>query len=79
MTTPGKVAPVTPDQLNELASSRTTSVTASGVDGCGVAIFWRSASIVPVATSTGAPLMPVPPMSIPSTCMLKSFPPFLLS
>ena len=68
-TTPGKVAPMTPDQLNASTSSCTTSVTASGVAGDGVAIFFRSASSFPVARSTGAPLIPVPPMSIPSACM----------
>ena len=69
ITTPGKVAPVTPVQPNDCATSLTTSVTASGVAGCGVAIFFRSASSFPVARSTGAPLIPVPPMSIPNACM----------
>ena len=74
ITTPGKVAPVTPVQPNDAATSCTTSVTASGVAGCGVAIFFRSASSFPVSRSTGAPLIPVPPMSIPSACIVSVLP-----
>ena len=75
ITTPGKVAPMTsPLWGNEPASSRTTSVTASGVAGRGVAIFFRSASSFPVSRSTGAPLIPVPPMSIPSACIVSVLP-----
>ena len=48
------------------ATSPTTFATASGVDGFGVSIRSRSAANSPVARSTGAPLMPEPPMSIPS-------------
>ena len=58
-----------PDQPNACTSSWTTSLTASGVEGGGVRIFFRSASSFPVARSTGAPLIPVPPMSMPSACM----------
>ena len=39
ITTPGKVAPTGPVQPNDCTTSRTTSVTASGVAGCGVGIF----------------------------------------
>src|SRR5262245_25340353 len=46
--------------------SPTTPATAAGVAGCGVAMRSRSAASLPVASSTGAPLMPVPPMSMPS-------------
>src|SRR5215469_720409 len=69
ITTPGKVAPTGPDQPNDLVSRATTPATASGVAGRGVSIFCRSASSLPAATSTGAALIPVPPMSTPSACM----------
>ncbi|MDX6341338.1 MAG: hypothetical protein QOH87_1476 [Trebonia sp.] len=74
ITIPGKVAPVTPVHPNACATSLTTSVTASGVAGCGVAIFFRSAASFPVSRSTGAPLIPVPPMSIPNAriCLIPS-------
>ena len=75
ITTPGKVAPAGPLKSNDLATCRTTSVTASGVAGCGVRILLRSASSFPVSRSTGAPLIPVPPISIPSACIPQSFPP----
>ncbi len=75
VTTPGKVMPTGPDQLNEVVSSFTTPATASGRAGRGVSIFCRSASSFPVATSTGAPLMPVPPMSMPSACMALEYSP----
>ena len=39
ITTPGKVMPTGPDQLNVLTSWATTSATASGVAGCGVSIL----------------------------------------
>jgi hypothetical protein len=69
ITTPGKVTPTGPDHLNEVVSCFTTSATASGTAGRGVAIFCRSARSFPVATSTGAALIPEPPMSMPSACM----------
>jgi imidazole glycerol-phosphate synthase subunit HisF len=69
VTTPGKVIPTGPDQLKEVVSFLTTSATASGSAGRGVSIFCRSASSLPVVTSTGAALMPEPPMSMPSTRM----------
>src|ERR1700733_1052922 len=69
VTTPGNVMPIGPDHSNEVTSWLTTSATASGTAGCGVAIFFRSASSFPAATSTGAPLMPVPPISMPSACI----------
>ena len=68
-TTPGKVMPTGPDQSKEAVSFFTTSATASGTAGRGVSIFCRSASSLPAITSTGAALMPDPPMSMPSTCM----------
>ena len=69
VTTPGNVMPTGPDQLNAVTSSFTTAATASGRAGRGVSIFCRAASSLPVSTSTGAALMPVPPMSMPSACM----------
>ena len=38
----------------------------AGVAGCGVRMRCRGAINSPLAVSTGAPLMPVPPMSMPS-------------
>src|ERR1035438_2472237 len=76
ITTPGNVIPAGPVQPNPLARSRTTSATASGTAGRGVSILTRSAASLPVNTSTGAALIPVPPMSMPSTC--TSQPPFRL-
>jgi hypothetical protein len=69
VTTPGKVMPIGPDQLKAVVSCFTTSATASGSAGRGVAIFCRSARNLPVVTSTGAALMPEPPMAMPSACM----------
>ena len=40
---------------------------ASGVEGVGVGMRRRSATSVPLPVSTGAPLMPEPPMSMPRT------------
>ena len=48
----------------------TTSAIASGVDGCGVAIFNRSFASVPVARSTGAAFIPDPPMSMPNAVIV---------
>jgi hypothetical protein len=75
ITTPGKVMPVGPDQEKVSTSLCTTSATASGTAGRGVAIFTRSAANVPVSRSTGAALIPVPPISMPSACMLLLLPP----
>ena len=69
VTTPGKVMPTGPDQLKEVVSLFTTSATGPGRAGRGVSIFSRSARSLPVVTSTGAALMPEPPMSMPSACM----------
>ena len=65
--------PTGPDQLNAATSSPTTPATASGTAGRGVSIFFRSASSLPVSTSTGAALMPLPPMSMPSACMALDY------
>jgi hypothetical protein len=69
ITTPGKVMPTGPDQSNEAVRFFTISAIGPGRAGRGVSIFCRSASSFPVATSTGAALMPLPPMSMPSACM----------
>ncbi len=74
ITTPGKVTPVGPDQEKASTSLCTTSATAFGTAGRGVAIFTRSATKVPVSRSTGAALIPVPPISMPSACMLAPYP-----
>src|SRR5215218_8638811 len=55
-------------------ASRTTSIAvptiASGVAGLGVLILTLSSSSSPDCVSTGAPLIPDPPTSIPNTFML---------
>src|SRR5579871_4225230 len=50
------------------------SVIASGVAGWGVKTRKRSASNLPSSRSTGAPLMPVPPMSMPRTAVMDYSP-----
>ena len=45
--------------------STTTATMSSGSPPSGVATFTRSLTSSPVSTSTTAPLMPVPPMSMP--------------
>ena len=65
-TTPGTVTPTGPRESGKWPSSSTkTSATASGVEGEGVLIRSRSAANSPFSRSTGAPLMPVPPKSMP--------------
>ncbi len=44
----------------------TTAATACGVAGCGVGMRSRSVANSPFLRSTMAPLMPDPPMSMPS-------------
>ena len=68
MITPGKATPTRPVQLNFCTRSATMSATGPGSAGCGVAILIRSEISVPVSVSTGAALIPVPPMSTPSMC-----------
>ena len=67
-TTPGNVIPAGPRQPNDSTSCPTVLATVSGTAGCGVSSLTRSASNLPWAVSTGAPLIPEPPMSMPSTC-----------
>ncbi len=66
--TAGKVTPigaVPAASPNERTISATTAATAPGVEGDGVGVRTRSAVKVPAARSTGHPLMPEPPMSMP--------------
>ncbi len=67
-TTPGNVMPTGPVQSKFFTCCATTAATASGLAGWGVSTLTRSVSNVPLVVSTGAALMPVPPMSMPSTC-----------
>ena len=75
VTTAGMVTPIGPSPMAsaKLATiSPTTAATFFGVDFSGVAILSRSAVSSPVARSTGAPLMPLPPMSMPRTGLLDA-------
>ncbi len=73
-TTPGNVMPTGPVHSKWSTSLATTSAIAFGVAGCGVGIRWRSAVSSPVFVSTGAPLIPEPPMSMPRTFILGALP-----
>ncbi len=67
-TTPGTVTPIgEPSCTSSKRStiSATQSHTASGVDFSGVSILKRSWANSPFSRSTGAPLIPLPPMSMP--------------
>jgi len=61
-TTPGKVIPTGPVTSKCSATFLTTSATSRGLAPFGVSNRKRSLVSWPVSTSTGAPLMPVPPM-----------------
>ncbi len=50
----------------------TVATMSSGSPPCGVGSFTRSLFSSPVATSTMAPLMPVPPMSMPIAVVASS-------
>ena len=67
-TTPGNVMPAGPVQLNASTNWPTVLATASGTAGWGVSSLTRSASSLPCPVSTGAALIPEPPISMPSTC-----------
>ena len=70
-TTAGTVTPTGDVEAGNLStSSRKTAATAFGVAGRGVAILTRSPAKSPVSRSTGAPLMPVPPKSMPKGSLL---------
>src|SRR4051794_2412986 len=65
-TTPGTVMPTAGLVAAPSATSRaTTSATASGLPPSGVSMRVRSAANSPLDRSTGAPLMPLPPKSMP--------------
>src|SRR4051794_11407235 len=65
-TTAGIVIPIGPGPWSCPTTSATVAPTASGVAGDGVRMRTRSAVSSPLAVSTGAPLMPVPPTSTPT-------------
>src|SRR4051794_7476779 len=65
LTTAGKVTPTGPFHAWCSITCATTSATGAGRAGCGVTIRNRGAASWPESMSTGAPLMPLPPMSIP--------------
>ena len=66
-TTAGTARPTGPPVSMRSSTSPTTWATACGVAGDGVGTRIRSAASFPVAMSTGAALIPVPPMSTPTT------------
>jgi len=69
VTTAGKVTPMGESPMSSLKCAvicSRMSATAAGEDTFGVTMRSRSLANSPVARSTGAPLMPVPPMSMPS-------------
>jgi len=69
VTTAGSVTPMGESPVSSAKCSAictTRSATASGEDTLGVSRRIRSLANWPSARSTGAPLMPLPPMSIPS-------------
>src|SRR5690606_7401542 len=72
-TTPGKVIPTGPVQPKWSTTCLTPSATASGVAGCGVRTLWRSCARSPLPRSTGAPLIPDPPMSTPKISMAPRY------
>ncbi len=70
VTTAGIVTPIGPSPIwsaNWATISPTTSATFAGVDVSGVGMRTRSAAKSPASRSTRAPLIPEPPMSMPST------------
>ena len=71
-TTPGKVTPTGSLPFQLPATSTSAGSTASGVAGRGVSTRTRSSIRAPASTSTGAPLIPDPPMSMPRTVIVPS-------
>src|SRR5699024_11262303 len=65
-TTDGNVTPTGPVQLAGSTRPAAAAATASGVAGCGVGTVNGAPRVSPVRRSTGAALMPVPPMSMPN-------------
>ena len=75
VTTAGIVTPTGPSPIWSLKLSTispTTLATFWGVDWAGVAILSRSVISSPVVRSTGAPLIPLPPMSMPRIGLLSA-------
>src|SRR5215218_5787102 len=69
LTTAGKPQPTGPCHPASRITSTVVSTIASGVAGLGVLILTLSLTSSPVSVSTGAPLIPEPPTSIPNTFM----------
>ena len=70
VTIAGMVMPIGPSPIWSAKSatiSATTLATLAGVDSAGVGMRTRSAAKSPAVRSTSAPLIPEPPMSMPST------------
>src|SRR5688500_5979162 len=67
--TAGNPQPTGPCHPASLTTSTAVLTIASGVAGLGVLILTRSSSNSPDCVSTGAPLIPDPPTSIPNTFM----------
>lgn len=63
----GKVRPTGPVQAKWFRTWPTLSMTAAGVAGSGVGTRNLGSTETPVRMSTGAPFIPLPPMSTPST------------
>ena len=66
-TTAGTATPPGPAIPISFRTPSTAAATACGVAGDGVGNRIRSAASSPVAMSTGAALIPVPPISTPTT------------
>ena len=64
-TTAGNVAPTGPFQSKCSTTSQRRRPRLRASPACGVSMRKRSSASAPASTSTGAPLMPVPPMSTP--------------
>src|SRR3954469_448613 len=67
-TTAGKQTPTASPSASDPSASiilTTSATTSSGLPPSGVGTLVRSVTSSPVSTSTMAPLMPVPPMSMP--------------
>src|SRR5215211_6888223 len=67
LTTAGKPQPTGPSHPASRTTSTAVSTIASGVAGWGVLILTLSLTNSPDSVSTGAPLIPDPPTSIPNT------------
>ena len=71
----GKPMPIGPDQRCRSTSARIVTPMDSGVAGRGDSMRRRSLASSPVAVSITAPLIPVPPTSMPRIFMRS--PPFV--